>query len=257
MGLLARALKNKLTTNDASPLTGKGLEDVVRDVLDQTLRKRMNEYVLACGKDGKPPAPEVVKLAEKLSSNKAGPTFGDYRVLARHIPAVKEVVMTGTYTTEHHTEKSGKKGKKLEDGNDDGQLYVFDADSEPDLEVAIAVHASASFPGAFKPIDVKLASGLTVTLHRRRSDEQHAHLGEHRQRARPRPDAAAARRDLRLRRRGRLRRQPAQGPGESRAGIRRAHRRLVRRQQERRRRVRQEQVGGRQAGPDRRRAAGR
>ena len=163
-GLLARALKNKLTTNDLSPLTGKGLEDVVRDVLDQTLRKRMNEYVLACGKEGKPPAPEVVKLAEKLSSNKAGPTFGDYRVLAKHIPAIKEVVMTGTYTTEYHTKDSGKKGKKLKDGNDDGQLYVFDADSEPDLEVAVAVHASASFPGAFKPIDIKLASGLTVTF---------------------------------------------------------------------------------------------
>jgi hypothetical protein len=56
---------------------------VVRDVLDQTLRKRMNEYVLACGKEGKPPAPEIVKLAEKLSSNRAGPTFGDYRVLAK------------------------------------------------------------------------------------------------------------------------------------------------------------------------------
>ena len=163
-GLLARALKNKFTTNDLSPLTGKGLEDIVRDVLDQTLRKRMNEYVLACGKEGKPPAPEVVELAEKLSSNKAGPTFGDYRVLARHIPAIKEVVMTGTYTTEHDTKDSGKKGKKLKDGNDDGQLYVFDADSEPDLEVSVAVHASASFPGAFKPIDIKLASGLTVTF---------------------------------------------------------------------------------------------
>jgi len=163
-GLLARALKNKLTTNDLSPLTGKGLEDVVRDVLDQTLRKRMNEYVLACGKEAKPPAPEIVKLAEKLSSNKAGPTFGDYRVLARHIPAIKEVVMTGTYTTEYHTKDSGKKGKKLKQSNDDGQLYVFDADSEPDLEVSVAVHASASFPGAFKPIDIRLASGLTVTF---------------------------------------------------------------------------------------------
>jgi exoenzyme U len=163
-GLLARALKNKFTTNDLSPLTGKGLEDVVRDVLDQTLRKRMNEYVLACGKEGKPPAPEIVKLAEKLSSNKAGPTFGDYRMLAKHIPAIKEVVMTGTYTTEYDTRSSGKKGKKLKNGNDDGQLYVFDADSEPDLEVSVAVHASASFPGAFKPIDIKLASGLTVTF---------------------------------------------------------------------------------------------
>ena len=163
-GLLARALKNKLLTNDLSPLTGKGLEDIVRDVLDETLRKRMTEYMVECAKSGKPPAPEVEAIARKLSSNKAGPTFGDYRALARHIPSIKEVVMTGTYTTEYHTKDDGKKGKKLKEGNDDGQLYVFDADSEPDLEVAVAVHASASFPGAFKPIDVKLASGLTVTF---------------------------------------------------------------------------------------------
>jgi predicted acylesterase/phospholipase RssA len=163
-GLLARALKNKILTGDASPLTGKGLEEAVRDVLDETLRKRMTEYMVECGKSGKPPAPEVEALARKLSSNKAGPTFGDYRVLSKHIPSIKEVVMTGTYTTEYHTKDDGKKGKKLKQSNDDGQLYVFDADSEPNLEVAVAVHASASFPGAFKPIDIKLASGLTVTF---------------------------------------------------------------------------------------------
>ena len=163
-GLLARALKNKLLTNDLSPLTGKGLEDIVRDVLDETLRKRMSEYMIDCSKAGKQPDPAVTAIVTKLSSNKAGPTFGDYRVLSKHIPAIKEVVMTGTYTTEHHTQNDGRKGKKLTEGNDDGQLYVFDANSEPDLEVAVAVHASASFPGAFKPIDIKLASGLTVTF---------------------------------------------------------------------------------------------
>jgi len=163
-GLLARALKNKLLTNDLSPLTGKGLEDIVRDVLDETLRKRMSEYMIDCSKAGRQPDPAVTSIVTKLSSNKAGPTFGDYRVLSKHIPAIKEVVMTGTYTTEYHTRDDGKKGKKLKESNDDGQLYVFDADSEPNLEVAVAVHASASFPGAFKPIDIKLASGLTVTF---------------------------------------------------------------------------------------------
>ena len=163
-GLLARALKNKLLTNDLSPLTGKGLEDIVRDVLDETLRKRMSEYMIDCSKAGRQPDPAVTSIVTKLSSNKAGPTFGDYRVLSKHIPAIKEVVMTGTYTTEYHTRDDGKKGKKLKESNDDGQLYVFDADSEPNLEVAVAVHASASFPGAFKPIDIKLVSGLTVTF---------------------------------------------------------------------------------------------
>ncbi len=186
-GLLARAMKNKLLTNDLSPLTGKGLEDIVRDVLDETLRKRMSEYTVKCGQESKPPAPEVLKIVERLSSNKAGPTFGDYRTLSKFIPDIKEVVMTGTYTTEKTSEKqdfeaqkkdgakraeakkAGKeekpaKAKKMKGGNEEGQLYVFDADTEPDLEVAVAVHASASFPGAFKPIEIKLSSGLTVTF---------------------------------------------------------------------------------------------
>ena len=184
-GLLARAMKNKVTTGSGSPLTGMGLEGIVRDVLDETLRKRMTEYMHECGTSGKAPDPEVVRIAKKLSSNKAGPTFGDFRALSKVIPSIKEVVMTGTYTTEFSDQKqdfeaqkkdeaqraADKKAgkpekarpvKELKKGNDDGQLYVFDADSEPDLEVAVAVHASASFPGAFKPVDIKIASGLTV-----------------------------------------------------------------------------------------------
>lgn len=160
-GLLARAMKNKVTTGDGSPLTGMGLEGIVRDVLDETLRKRMTEYMVDCGKTGKAPDPAVERIAKKLASNKAGPTFGDFRALSKVIPAIKEVVMTGTYTTEFSTGGDGKL-KALKGGNDEGQLYVFDADSEPDMEVAIAVHASASFPGAFKPVDIKLSSGLTV-----------------------------------------------------------------------------------------------
>jgi len=160
-GLLARAMKNKVTTGDGSPLTGMGLEGIVRDVLDETLRKRMTEYLADCGKAGKAPDPAVERIAKKLASNKAGPTFGDFRALSKVIPAIKEVVMTGTYTTEFSADGHGKL-KALKGGNDEGQLYVFDADSEPDMEVAVAVHASASFPGAFKPVDIKLASGLTV-----------------------------------------------------------------------------------------------
>ncbi|MBX3604812.1 MAG: patatin-like phospholipase family protein [Piscinibacter sp.] len=184
-GLLARAMKNKVTTGDGSPLTGMGLEGIVRDVLDETLRKRMTEYMAECGKAGKAPDPAVERIARKLASNKAGPTFGDFRALSKVIPAIKEVVMTGTYTTEFSTEKQDfeaqkkdeakhaadlaagrkvapRKAKELKHGNQEGQLYVFDADSEPDMEVAVAVHASASFPGAFKPVDIRISSGLTV-----------------------------------------------------------------------------------------------
>ena len=165
LGLAWAALKNKATTGSGNPLTGQGLEDVVRDVLDETLRLRMSEYIEQCSNDAKPPSPAVVKVMKKLAGNKSGPTFGDLRELSKVIPKIKEVVITGTYTTEFEdvTDKKGKtKKKEVKDGNDTGQLYIFSADTEPDLEVAIAVHASASFPIAFKPVDIKLASGMTV-----------------------------------------------------------------------------------------------
>ena len=161
MGLLFAAMKNKVTTGSGNPLTGMGLENLVRDVLDHTLRNRILEYMEQCGKDHAQPDESVVKIAKRLSGNKAGPTFLDYRQLSRVIPAIKEVVITGTYTEEFTTDDKGKE-TSLKNGNDEGQLYVFDADSEPDLEVAVAVHASASFPAAFKPVDIKLSSGLTV-----------------------------------------------------------------------------------------------
>ena len=161
MGLLFAAMKNKVTAGSGNPLTGQGLEDLVRDVLDQTLRNRILEYMQQCGKDSKAPDENVVRIAKHLSGNKAGPTFLDYRQLSRVIPAIKEVVITGTYTEEFTTDDKGGK-TSFRNGNKEGQLYVFDADSEPDLEVAVAVHASASFPAAFKPVDIKLSSGLTV-----------------------------------------------------------------------------------------------
>lgn len=161
MGLLFAAIKNEVTTGSGNPLTGMGLENLVRDVLDETLRKRILEYIEQCGKDSKAPDESAVKIAKRLSDNKSGPTFLDYRQLSKVIPSVKEIVITGTYTEEFNVDDKGNK-IGLRGGNMEGQLYVFDADSEPDMEVAVAVHASASFPAAFKPVDIKLSSGLTV-----------------------------------------------------------------------------------------------
>jgi len=157
LGMLGAALKNR-----GSPLTGNGLETIVREVLDETLRKRILGYVQQCTGEGKSPDATVVAIATRLASNKAGPTFGDLRKLSKVIPAIKEIVITGTYTTEFDKDSGTGKTTELKAGNTQGQLYVFDADSEPDLEVATAVHASASFPVAFKPVDIKLSSGLTV-----------------------------------------------------------------------------------------------
>lgn len=159
LGLLGAALKNKWDGGTLNPLTGKGLETIVGKVLDQTLRKRIHEYTMQCESTGAKPDADVMSVAEKLMQR--GPTFMDLRKLAKAIPAVKEVVITGTYTEELGTiDAESQEGFKNQ--NERGQLYIFDADNEPDMQVAVAVHASASFPAAFKPVDITLASGLTV-----------------------------------------------------------------------------------------------
>ena len=161
-GLLWAAMKNKVTTGSGNPLTGQGLEDVVRDVLDETLRKRMLEYMEKCGK-GRQAAGPGRRRHRQTPDRRQERT--DLRRIAHafqgRFPQIKEVVITGTYTKEFTKDDKGKL-KELKGGNDRGQLYVFDADSEPDMEVAVAVHASASFPAAFKPVDITLSSGLTV-----------------------------------------------------------------------------------------------
>jgi exoenzyme U len=161
LALLGAAIKNKATTGAGNPLTGQGLEDVVREVLDDTLRSRITEYLQESRKKGGKPDQAVVDTAKRISEAKTGATFMDLRILSKAIPAIKEVVITGTYTTEFGEDGNGRK-TKLKDGNSNGQLYVFDADTEPNLPVSVAVHASASFPIAFKPVDIKLSSGLTV-----------------------------------------------------------------------------------------------
>ena len=75
---------------------------------------------------------EVMKIADRLSAGGA-PTFGDLEVLSRHIPAIKQLNITGT-------------------GMFDGrpQLVVFSAGLTPDMDIARAAHISGSLPGLFK-----------------------------------------------------------------------------------------------------------
>lgn len=145
-------------TNRGSPLTGQGLEDTVKDVINDTLRKRMAEYIQQTTGAGAQPDPSVVAIAKRLSGDKAGPTFGDYRALSKAIPAIKEVSMSGTYKEELDPSTH----KPIKNNGDVAQTYMFNADNEPDMAVAKAVHASASFPGAFKPVDLMLSFGIMV-----------------------------------------------------------------------------------------------
>jgi len=160
-GLLAAAIKNKWNSGDGSPLTGQGLEDAVCGVLDETLRKRIEGYLEKCRGDGVEPDGAVTSVAKQMSMLGVGPTFGHLRTLSKFIPQIKEVVITGTYTEEVGT-TDAETMEAFKNGNDRGKLYIFDADHEPDMPVAKAVHASASFPAAFKPVDLVLSSGLKV-----------------------------------------------------------------------------------------------
>src|SRR5580698_7012971 len=152
-GMLKAAISNR-----GSPLTGQGLEDTVKDVINDTLRKRMEEYVKQTTEAGGKPDPAVVEIAKRLAGDKAGPTFGDYRALSKVIPAIKEVSMSGTYKEEIDPSTH----KPIKNNKDVAQLYIFDANNEPDMPVAKAVHASASFPGAFKPVDLMISAGIMV-----------------------------------------------------------------------------------------------
>lgn len=138
-------------------LDGEGLESLVRKQMTRSVAKRIVEYVQAQAVAGKPPDPTVLAIAKKLADGKKGPTFGDLRALSKVIPAIKEVAISGSFMSEVDPE-TGKPRK----GSEQSQLVIFNADTEPDLEVALAVHASAALPPVFKPVDIPLSSGITA-----------------------------------------------------------------------------------------------
>ncbi|WP_204787369.1 patatin-like phospholipase family protein [Aeromonas sobria] len=75
--------------------------------------------------------PEVASIRQRLEQG-GGVTFGDLALLGRHIPAIKELNITGT-------------------GMFDGrpQMILFNASLTPDMEIARAAHISGSFPVVF------------------------------------------------------------------------------------------------------------
>lgn len=106
---------------DAQPL---------EDLIGSEARKSLLAQIAGTSRESRPA--EVMKIADRLSAGK-GPTFRDIDVLSRHIPAVKQLNITGT-------------------GMFDGrpQLVVFNASTAPDMDIARAAHISGSLPGLFK-----------------------------------------------------------------------------------------------------------
>lgn len=104
------------------------------DPLEQLVRNESRKAVLAqiadTPRETRPA--EVMAIADKLSAGGAT-TFGDLDVLSRHIPAIKQLNITGT---------------AMFDGRP--QLVVFNASLTPDMDIARAAHISGSLPVVFK-----------------------------------------------------------------------------------------------------------
>lgn len=102
----------------------------LEDLIGSEARKSLLAQMAGTSRESRPD--EVMKIADRLSAGK-GPTFRDTEVLSRHIPAVKQLNITGT-------------------GMFDGrpQLVVFNTSTTPDMDIARAAHISSSLPGLFK-----------------------------------------------------------------------------------------------------------
>ena len=102
------------------------LEEVIRNESRQSIL----EHIAQNPRETRPG--EVMRIADKLSAG-AAPTFGDLDVLSRHIPAIKQLNITGTGMF------AGRP-----------QLVVFNASLTPQMDIARAAHISGSLPLVFK-----------------------------------------------------------------------------------------------------------
>ena len=105
---------------------GQPLEDLIRN----ESRKSVLAHIAGMPAANRPP--EVTEIADRLSAG-GGPTFRDLEILSRHIPAIKQLNITGT-------------------GMFDGrpQLVTFNASLTPDMDIARAALISGALPGLFK-----------------------------------------------------------------------------------------------------------
>ncbi|MBD8096513.1 patatin-like phospholipase family protein [Pseudomonas fluorescens] len=102
------------------------LEELIRN----ESRRSLLAHIAQSPRETRPA--EVMKIADKLSAGGA-PTFGDLEVLNRHIPAIKQLSITGTGMF------AGRP-----------QLVVFNASLTPQMDIARAAHISGSLPVVFK-----------------------------------------------------------------------------------------------------------
>ncbi len=153
---------------DILPLNvdGDGLESFVREQLGASVHGKIAEFLkgVTPGQGSDPVTQtngidkatlDAVEAIDGKISRGGGVTFGDLKTLSKIVPGIKDLVISGTMMGDDSV-APGKinKGKP--------QLAIFSADTEPDLDIARAVHASAALPPVFKPVNIKMSSGVTA-----------------------------------------------------------------------------------------------
>ena len=141
-------------------VSGDGLEDLVRGSMNSSLNAQIAKFAESAMMSGQKVDPQTVDTLKAMTdkfSKGNGPTFGDLRVLSKIIPDIKEVVITGTLIGKSDKPGPSRPPGKIKDCKP--EMVVFSADTQPDMEVARAVHASAALPPVFKPVEIPLASG--------------------------------------------------------------------------------------------------
>ena len=148
-GMLGRVVSEKLNMG----LEGTGLQDLVRTEMGKAVQKQIAAFRDSPAAQSADPhaLADIEAISKKIEQGEQGITFRDLRTLSKSIPAIKEVEISATMIGD---DTAGK----LEKGKP--QLAIFNADTEPDMEVALAARASASLPPVFKPVNIKLSSGI-------------------------------------------------------------------------------------------------
>jgi exoenzyme U len=138
---------------------GKKLETMLRaDNVEKFIKRRIEEKfsitlpnnggpVVSPSNGVRPEQAEAMNIWRKIKTS-GKTTFGDLRNLHKVVPAIKELTVTVTL----RKKRVGGSLKKL----DPPEPVILSADTEPDVDVVKAVHASASLPGLFLPVGLRL-----------------------------------------------------------------------------------------------------
>jgi exoenzyme U len=141
---------------DILPLNvdGDGLEGFVRQQIGTSVHDKIAEFLKTENGIDEATLGTVRAIDGKIDRG-GGVTFGELRTLSKIVPGIKDLVISGTMMGDD----SAAPGK-IEKGKP--QLAIFSADTEPDLDIARAVHASAALPPVFKPVNIRMSSGVTA-----------------------------------------------------------------------------------------------